>query len=149
MTNLLSFLNNAYPLVAALVSLLISQILKIIYFYVTDNRAGRKIIFTSGGMPSSHSALVTGLTVGIGLQEGWTSSLFCIATVFSLVVLYDSAGIRNAVGKQAIILNQIVKDLLEKGEIKTAYLSEFLGHTPFEVLVGASLGAGIAFTLYY
>ena len=116
--------------------------------YLKEERLNFKILVSSGGMPSSHSAMVTSLTTAIGLQEGWTSSLFCVSCVFTLVVLYDAAGVRRAAGKQARILNQIVDDLF-KGEYRPGKLTELLGHTPLEVIVGFFLGIGIAFSLYY
>jgi acid phosphatase family membrane protein YuiD len=137
-----------YPLVAALVAMGVTQVVKAIYFYFVDEKLNFKHLFTAGGMPSSHSAMVSALSVAIGLQEGWTSSLFCMCIVFSLVVLYDATGVRQAVGRQAVLVNQIVDDMFA-GDFKTEKLTELLGHTPLEVVVGVFLGVGIAFTLYY
>ncbi len=145
----LQFLLEVYPLVAGLVSVLLAQILKIVYYYIKEGSLNPKSLISTGGMPSSHAAMVTGLSMAVGLQEGWTSTLFCVCVIFSLVVLYDAAGIRRAAGKQATVLNQVIEDVLQKGEFKPEKLSEFLGHTPLEVVVGSLLGIGIAFSLYY
>ncbi|MGE4169887.1 MAG: divergent PAP2 family protein [Candidatus Margulisiibacteriota bacterium] len=138
-----------YPLTSALLAMLTAQLIKLIYFYIKEGKINLKLMFTAGGMPSSHSAMVMGLTTGVGLKEGWTSSLLCMCVVFSLVVLYDAAGIRQAVGKQAEILNQMMDDYVQKGEFKAVHLTELLGHTPLEVAAGSLLGIGVAFTLFY
>jgi len=142
-------LTEIYPLVAGLTSMLVGQLLKILFTYLNQGKVSLRKFSSSGGMPSSHAAMVTGLSTAIGLQDGWTSSTFCICVILSLVILYDAAGVRRAAGKQAAILNQMVEDLFERGDFKVERLSELIGHTPSEVLVGALLGAGIAFTLYY
>ncbi len=147
--HVVTLLVEMYPLVSGLVSLIVAQVLKVIYTYFRENRIDSHLLFSSGGMPSSHGAMVIGLTTAIGLQEGWTSALFCVSIVFSLIVLYDAAGIRRAAGLQAALLNQLAQDFFEKGEIKAEKLTELLGHTPFEVIIGSLLGVGVAFSLYY
>ena len=149
MSILLQRLSELYPLVSALVSMGIAQVLKIFHFYFKEGSFNAQRMLSSGGMPSSHSAMVAAMTTAIGLQEGWYSGSFCICVVFSLVVVYDAAGVRRAAGKQAAVLNQIVEDVFEKGEFQSHKLTEFLGHTPLEVVVGVLLGIGIAFSLYY
>ena len=104
--------------------------------------------FTSGGMPSSHSAAVSALATGIAISEGLDSAAFAISLVTALVVLYDAAGVRRAAGVQANILNQILTELFSGRPIAQTRLRELIGHTPFEVLVGAALGVGIALLLF-
>ena len=94
-------------------------------------------------MPSSHSAFVTSLATGVGLTEGFDSTLFALAAVFALIVMYDAAGVRRAAGKQARVLNAIIEDL-NRRELHPERLRELLGHTPVEVLAGALLGILIA-----
>ncbi len=147
--SVIPLLISLYPLVSALVSMVLAQFMKSLFCYLHDGKVDLKKWFSSGGMPSSHSAMVSSLSTAIGLKEGFTSSSFCICIVFSLIVLYDAAGVRQVVGKQAIILNHILDDFVEKGELKTHKIKELLGHTPFEVLMGVLLGIGTAFTLYY
>lgn len=95
-------------------------------------------------MPSSHSALVTSLATGVGIKDGWNSTVFAAAVGFALVVMYDAAGVRRAAGKQARVLNQIMDILAHSGHIPGTKLRELLGHTPFEVMAGALLGIVVA-----
>jgi len=134
-----------YPLLASLASMATAQILKNLSFLIRYRTMSLKYWFTSGGMPSSHSALVIALTVALGLKEGWNSNVFFISAVFSLIVLYDAAGVRRMVGKQSAILNQISEEI----EISHKPLSELLGHTPLEVGAGAVLGAMVACGLFW
>lgn len=97
-------------------------------------------IFTSGGMPSSHSSFVTCLSTLVGLERGFSSTDFAIVTVFALIIMYDASGVRRAVGKQATIINQMLEDLHHKKHIEQKRLKELIGHTPKEVLFGAILG---------
>lgn len=97
-------------------------------------------IFTSGGMPSSHSSFVTCLATLVGLERGFSSTDFAIVTVFALIIMYDASGVRRAVGKQATIINQMLEDLHHKKHIEQKRLKELIGHTPKEVLFGAILG---------
>lgn len=98
-------------------------------------------------MPSSHSAFVAGLTTAVGLVEGFDSTSFAICFVFSMIVMYDAAGLRRAAGKQASILNKLIDELIHTGELKQARLKELLGHTPYEVFAGAFLGILVAFLI--
>ncbi|MFN8588219.1 MAG: divergent PAP2 family protein [Candidatus Eisenbacteria bacterium] len=98
----------------------------------------------TGGMPSSHSASVAALSMAIGLQEGFTSALFGVTLYFSLIVMYDAAGLRRAAGKQAMVLNRLIETHFRSPHDDTQKLMELLGHTPFEVLVGGLLGTGVA-----
>jgi hypothetical protein len=99
-------------------------------------------------MPSSHSAAVSALATSVGISEGLDSIAFAIALVIALVVVYDAAGVRRAAGVQANILNQILTELFSGRPIAQTRLRELIGHTPFEVLVGAALGVGIALLLF-
>ena len=94
-------------------------------------------------MPSSHTAMVMGLTTSIGRFNGVTSPLFAVALIFSFVVMYDAAGVRRAAGRQAALLNRLVEDLFSQRGVKEEHLRELLGHTPFEVLAGAALGVAV------
>jgi len=101
-------------------------------------------IFTSGGMPSSHSALVVGMATSIGHVEGLYSPLFAIACIFAIIVMYDAAGVRRAAGKHAEIINTLV-DSLERIRITPdKRLKELLGHSPIEVFGGALWGLAMA-----
>lgn len=121
----------------------IAQFFKIISWAFVSRELNFKRLVEPGGMPSSHSAFVTSLAMGIGIREGFNSSIFALATVFALIVMYDASGVRRAAGKQARVLNAIIEDL-NRRQIHPERLRELLGHTPFEVLVGALLGIIIA-----
>ena len=95
----------------------------------------------------SHSAIVMGLTTAIGHHGGLTSPSFAIALIFSFVVMYDAAGVRRAAGRQAAVLNRLVEDLVHMRGMQEQELRELLGHTPFEVLVGAVLGVAVGLIL--
>ena len=99
-------------------------------------------------MPSSHSASVAALTTAVGLWHGYTSGRFAVTLYFSLIVMYDAAGLRRAAGRQAAVLNRLIESQFQHPEQETQKLMELLGHTPFEVLVGAALGVGSAILWY-
>jgi len=137
-------LNNSVLLVAV-ISCLIAQASKLVIELIKNRKVDMRSLVTTGGMPSAHSALVTSLATGIGQTSGWASSEFAIATIFAIIVMYDAAGVRQAAGKQARILNQMIDELFhEKHEFNENRLKELLGHTPFQVLVGSALGITIS-----
>jgi acid phosphatase family membrane protein YuiD len=98
----------------------------------------------TGGMPSSHAASVSTLTTLVGLRDGFGSPLFGVTLFFSLIVMYDAAGLRRAAGRHAVVLNRLIDDHFKNPEEGAQKLMELLGHTPLEVLVGALLGVGSA-----
>ena len=139
MNNLQLALTNKYLYVPFLLWLCI-QIFKVIYDLVTTKKFNFKRIIGAGGMPSSHSAVVTCLATLVGKAEGTDSIMFAMATVFALVVMYDAAGVRRAAGKQAHLLNKIIETPGLTGVEVQERLVEVLGHTPLQVIVGATLG---------
>lgn len=129
-------------LVIALVAWFAAQAIKVLITLIRDKRFELSKFFESGGMPSSHTSLVIAMTTAVGRFEGFTSTLFAISVVFSLVIMYDATGIRQAAGKQAKILNQMIQDLY-RHQYTGSHLKELLGHTPKEVFAGAILGIAI------
>jgi acid phosphatase family membrane protein YuiD len=127
-------------LVAPLVAWTIAQTAKVIIYSVREHRLNLRVLAVTGGMPSSHSAIVMGMTTAVGKYAGVNSAAFAIALIFSFVVMYDAAGLRRAAGRQAAILNRLVEDLVNMRGVQEAKLRELLGHTPVEVLAGAVLG---------
>ncbi|MGL5714814.1 MAG: divergent PAP2 family protein [Paraclostridium sp.] len=123
----------------------LAQFLKIFTFEDKKIRISR--IFSSGGMPSSHSSFVTCLSTLVGIDTGFNSTEFAVVAVFSMIIMYDASGVRRAVGKQAAVLNQIIDDLHHKKHIEQNKLKELVGHTPIEVFFGAILGIAIALIL--
>jgi len=135
-------------LVAAGASWLAAQGVKPVLYRITKRKWDWHWLFSSGGMPSAHSAAVAALATAVGLHEGLDTSVFAIALVTAIVVLYDAAGVRRAASMQARILNQILTELFSGRPIAQTHLREFIGHTPFEVLVGAALGVGLTLLLF-
>ncbi len=134
---------------AALAANLSAQLIKLVVYYLLERRWTWDRLLESGGMPSSHSAMVVGLATAVGLVEGWGSSAFAIALVFALIVMYDATGIRRAAGQQAELLNDLVEELrtvLHEG-FKPRPLKELLGHTYLEVVAGATLGFFVSWWL--
>lgn len=116
------------------------QLFKVIYDLVVTKKFNFKRIMGAGGMPSSHSAVVTVLATLIGKYEGIQSPMFALAVVFSFIVMYDAAGVRRAAGKQASLLNKIISTPgLTTIQVQER-LVEVLGHTPIQVVVGALIG---------
>lgn len=134
-----------HVLVVALIACLIAQLSKIIVELVRHGKVSLRVLTTTGGMPSAHSALVTCLAAGVGQTVGWASPEFAIATIFAIIVMYDAAGVRQAAGKQARILNQMIDELFrEHPTFSEDRLKELLGHTPVQVIVGSILGVTIS-----
>lgn len=123
------------------VGLIFSQIIKFVLESIKYKRIClNRLLNGSGGMPSTHSTFVSSLTTVIYLEYGVYSSVFAIALIFSLIVIYDSMGVRYEAGKQAIVLNKIVKVVgVDKNK---NILKEKVGHTPIEVICGIFLGIG-------
>ena len=136
------------PLALALLAMVSAQAFKFLRALATRRRADFTRLLGTGGMPSAHSASVTALSTAVGLAEGWHSTLFGVAAFFSLVVMYDATGIRRAAGMQARILNRMLEEMHDLHKLKPERLSELLGHTPLEVLVGAVYGALLALALH-
>lgn len=122
------------------------QCMKVIFELITNKKLNIRRMVGSGGMPSSHSALVCSLATSIGLTEGLASPLFAISFSLAAIVMYDASGVRRAAGKQAKILNQIIESEGKNINVQEK-LIELLGHTPLEVYVGAVIGIIMAILL--
>lgn len=144
--NFMGFITNKYIYVPFILWFCI-QTFKLIYDLVTTKKFNFKRIIGAGGMPSSHSAVVTGLATLIGKNIGVESASFAIALIFALIVMYDACGVRQAAGKQAKVLNEIVNTPGLSNIQVQEKLQEALGHTPIQVFVGAIIGiiAGFIF----
>ena len=125
----------------------VTQTSKLIIFWIINKKFTPERFFGDGGMPSSHSAVVASLATSIGLQCGWDSTSFAIATILAVIVMHDATGVRQETGKQAKVINDLVKMLQarERGELTPAEtLKEFVGHTGPQVLVGMLCGILVA-----
>ena len=141
-------LDEAYPLISAILAMVIAQSLKIIFISFREKSFRVSSLFSSGGMPSSHAAMVVGLSTAIGLTEGFFSNIFYVCAIFSFVVLYDATGVRHAAGKHASILNRLIADFIAKDKFQHAKLTEILGHSPREGCIGALVGIASATLLF-
>ena len=130
-------------LLPALLAWAIAQVLKVCLISLRKRHLDLRVLAETGGMPSSHSAIVAALTTSVGRLNGVTSDTFAIALIFSIVVMYDAQGVRRAAGRQAAVLNRLVDDLMAQRGLQETRLRELLGHTPVEVLVGAALGIAV------
>ncbi len=133
-----------HVLLVSLSAWFIAQLIKVLIDLVAFHRLDLKRLTGAGGMPSSHTALATALAFSVGKAAGWDSVIFAVAGVVAGIVMYDAAGVRRAAGKQAEAINQIIGDVYRGKQISQDRLKELIGHTPFEVLVGALLGVFIA-----
>lgn len=142
----IDFITNKYIYIPILLWFFI-QLFKLIYDLCTTKKFNFKRILGAGGMPSSHSAVVTSLATLIGKDMGLGSSIFALALIFAFVVMYDACGVRRAAGKQAKVLNDIVNTPGLSSLQVQEKLQEALGHTPTQVFVGALIGfiAGLIF----
>ena len=145
------FFSN-YVLMSAIVGWFIAQLIKVIIgFFDKDTRSSFKVLFSTGGMPSSHSSAVVALCFASGIYEGLASPVFAVTLVLAGVVMIDASGVRYETGKQAKILNKIMKELFKstKPEDVNTKLKELVGHTPLQVFMGAILGAVVAFGMAF
>jgi len=126
---------------------LIAQVIKVVEDSLRHRRVDLRRLATSGGMPSSHTALVLSLTTVIGSKRGLNSPEFAISAIFSVVVMYDATGVRRAAGRQAQVLNRIIDDLFHREGLREERLRELIGHTPVEVIAGALLGILVALVM--
>lgn len=135
--------------VASLLSGLIAQFLKVLIGFKQTRRFRIERFLDTGGMPSSHTATVTTLTIGVAVYAGIKSAMFSIALIFSMYIIFEAAGLRQEVGKQARVLNDLIDDLLETHHLNTARLKELVGHTWGEVSVGFIVGLIVSLIAYY
>jgi acid phosphatase family membrane protein YuiD len=134
-------------LIAALAAWVIAQLSKTLYELFRYRQLNLSRFVSSGGMPSSHSALVTGLATATGRMTGIDSAAFAITIVLASIVMYDAAGVRRAVSIQARILNQMIDEAFQGKPFAEKRLRELIGHTPLQVIVGGLLGVGVALIL--
>jgi len=133
-------------LIIPICSWAIAQVLKVIIILIQKKQLDLRYLFISGGMPSSHSAVVAALTTSVALTYGLGSVAFGISAILALVVMSDAAGVRQSVGQQAVALNRIIRELRLRRPLTELErdLREFIGHTLFQVIVGGLLGIVIA-----
>jgi len=131
-----------------LYSWVIAQSIKVLIGVVREKKFNFRWFIGTGGMPSSHSALVSALAALVGLSCGFDSIIFVVTLAFAIIVIVDAQGFRRATGKQAEVLNRILDDIYWKKHIREDRLKELLGHTPVEVLAGIACGIISALSLW-
>ncbi len=129
---------------SALIAWAIAQSLKVPLEYFRARQWNWSLLFEPGGMPSSHSSLVTACGHSIGLWVGFNSPLFALSIVVAMVVIYDATGIRRQAGYHAEAINRMIQGLASGHPLKGQELREVLGHTPLETLGGVLLGIFVA-----
>ncbi len=150
MTWLNELIHNPF-LITAVSSWAIAQVLKVIINAFITKKFSLERLFGDGGMPSGHSATVSSLAVFTALRCGCGSFEFAVAAVMAIIVCHDAMGVRLETGKQAVVLNEIIKHFedLAKQDLFSVTLKEFVGHTPSQVCVGILLGIANAFTMHH
>ncbi|MFP7734265.1 divergent PAP2 family protein [Priestia aryabhattai] len=149
-----------FPLWSSLIAIFFAQFIKIPLSFVATKKIDGSLFFSTGGMPSSHSAAVTSLATAIGLAEGLKSPIFALSAIFAIIVMFDAKGVRRHAGEQATVLNRLVEDFqrvvkeaklwtTNEEQEKQVKLKELLGHKPIEVFFGALTGIAVAFVMYY
>ncbi len=140
-----------YVLEAAILANVLAQLIKLPLRLIIKKEWNPGIIFSTGGMPSSHAAFVTALTTAVAISEGTSSTFFAISFCFAAVVIYDAMGIRRHAGQHAAMLNQLIEDLREAGDLSifqdVTYqkrFKELLGHEPLETFAGTIFGIVVA-----
>jgi len=147
-------LDHMFPFWASLCCLIVAQILKPVFYYLVRREWYPLLALTSGGFPSSHTAMVSALSISIGLQDSFQSTAFVITLVLSLIVAYDAANVRYYAGQNIQITQQLIKDLQELAEVKLddpiyfTKVKDVLGHKWTEVIGGCILGISLSIGLY-
>ena len=137
-------------LFTAIAAWLLAQLLKPPLEYIRKGKWNWGYLLSAGGMPSSHSSLMVGATMGIGLHQGFNSAVFTLAISITMIVIYDAAGVRREAGRHAEKINILINELLSGHPISDKSLREVIGHTPMEVLGGVFVGimVGLAYWHY-
>ena len=125
---------------SALLGWSIAQCIKMTNDLIRTGRLDFTYFVSTGGMPSAHSAMVSGLAAAIGLTEGFDSPIAMLAAIVAGITMFDAAGVRNAAGHQARILNKLLDELFREHRLNESRLKELLGHTRFEVFIGMLIG---------
>lgn len=136
-------------LLSAIIAWLLAQIIKVLGEYITLSRWNWVLLFQAGGMPSSHSAMVSAAALSIGLYVGFDQPVFAISSILAMIVIYDATGIRRETGRQAVLINTMIEDLAKGKLAQVDRLKEVLGHTPGEAVLGTLLGLLISLVVWF
>ena len=122
----------------------VAQALKVVIQLIRESRLDLHYLVSAGGMPSAHSTLVCALATVVGMTYGIDSGIFAISVILAAIVMYDSAGVRQMVDRQSAILNQLLTNFPKTQREFENFLQDLVGHTRFQVIVGAALGILLA-----
>lgn len=139
---------NNHVLISSLIAWAMAQLLKVPMEFIRTREWNWALLLSAGGMPSSHSALMVGTTIAIGLHLGFDTDLFALAIAVTMIVLYDAAGVRREAGIHAQKINILINELLAGHPVSDKQLREVLGHTPLEVTGGTILGILVAISYW-
>jgi len=133
-------------IIASVCAWALAQFIKVLIGLIRKRQIDLRDFVSSGGMPSSHSATVSALTTSVAIIEGIGSVAFGISAMFAVIVMYDAAGVRQSVGRQSVVLNRIIAELRDRRPIAELEhdLRVYIGHTPFQVIVGSAMGIIVA-----
>jgi hypothetical protein len=145
----LSKLFDNYVLIAGLIAWGMAQLIKPVLYFARYRKWTWGPLLSAGGMPSSHSALIVSTTISAGLHLGFDSPIFAVAVAFSMIVLYDAAGVRRQAGYHAQRINMLIEELLSGHPISEKQLIEVLGHSPLEVTGGTILGIVVSALVFW
>jgi hypothetical protein len=149
--SILDFFTNPVG-ISTILGLIMGQLIKVPVEYLRHKRWDWTLLLSAGGMPSSHSALMTAVTASIGLNVGWGSPIFALALAVTAIIIYDATGVRRQAGFHAERINQIVRELLHLKKLEedqVSYLREIIGHTPGEAVAGVFFGIMIALAVQW
>lgn len=139
-------------LIASVSSWFIAQVIKTILYAILNKRLDIGWMVSDGGMPSGHSATVSSLAAFTALRLGFGSFPFAATLILAIIVCHDAMGVRRETGKQAVLLNEIIKAFEVLGsteKLPEVKLKEFVGHTPIQVLAGIAVGVANAFLMHF
>ena len=133
-------------IIASVFAWALAQCIKVLIGLIRKRQIDLRYFVSSGGMPSAHSATVSALATAVAMVEGVNSVAFGISVILAVIVMYDAAGVRQSVGRQSIVLNRIIAELRDRRPIAELEhnLRVFIGHTPFQVIVGSAMGIIVA-----
>lgn len=134
-------------LITAAICWFVAQFLKVLIDYLLEGHFDFARFHGSGGMPSSHSATICGITCAIGFADGINSSMFALSVIMAIIVMHDASNVRKSVGDHAKLLNQQFNELIQNG-MNQKLFKELIGHKPVEVVAGAILGIVTSTILY-
>lgn len=142
-----SFLHNV-GFWCALCAWTFAQSIKLTTRFIRTREIDFRLLVSTGGMPSAHTAMACALATSVGIQAGFDGPLFALALAFASVVMFDAQSVRRAAGLQARLLNQVVQELFKEHHLSRQKLAEVLGHTRLEVAAGMATGVGVALAIH-